>query len=256
MPHHQCVRYIAKKKSSDVLCMSGEFPHFEEEDQEYVNSIITPAALKTLLASEHSFTDLFTIVDQSFKNLRIFSMGPTSSSSEKVDLIQNNIQRSKFTDCYAVMQHWMQHNQRIIADGITDHDDLVNMSVCFHWDQISGKVVGYTMYSRFTDPENTGEAIVLAFFHAMLRRVVLLTIPGPEFRLAGVNFISKYGIVIPFNKACGWCGRAADSLKKCPCKEVRYCNTECQSKHWSIHKPTCSNNNKKEENATKPKKKE
>ena len=229
MPH-QCVRYIAKKKSNEVD--SGVF---EGADQEYVNSIISPAALKTLLASENSFTDLFTIIGQSFKNLRIFSMGP----SEKVVTIQNDTQRSQFSDCYAVMQHWMQHNQRVIADGITDQDDLVNMSVCFHWDQISGKVVGYTMYSRFTDPENTGEAIVLAFYHAMLRRVVLLTIPGEDFRLAAVNFISKHGVIIPFDKVCAWCGRAADTLKKCPCKEVRYCNTECQLKHWSVHKPSC-----------------
>ena len=220
-------RYIDKH---DVE-QNTDFPHLDPADQSYINSILTPAALKTLLASKHSFADLFTLSDQRFDDTRIFCMTPQGE-------INIGSKDSQFAVYYAVMQQRMRHNQQIIGDGITDYNDLINMSVCFHWNQ-SGKVTGYTMYARLTDPDNMGDAIVLAFYHAKLRRVVLLRIPGPDFRIAGTRFVGKHGVVIAFDKACGWCGRAAEDLKKCPCKGPRYCDGECQLKHWHTHKFDC-----------------
>ena len=217
-------------------CLTREERHLGEsplgrDEQKYLDSILTPVAFNTLVASEHSFADLFTIFDQSFKDLRIFSMAPDG----KVDPVKKNAQHAIY---YDVIQKRMVHNQRVVTNGITDINDMVNMSVCFHWNQI-GKISGYTLYTRLTDPDSMGEAIVLAFYHATLRRVVLLMIPGPDHRMAASRYIGKYGVVIPFDKACGWCGRAAENLKKCPCKGSRYCNAECQLKHWSMHKAEC-----------------
>jgi len=40
---------------------------------------------------------------------------------------------------------------------------------------------------------------------------------------------------------CGGPGSAVQPLKKCAqCRRVRYCNGDCQRKHWAKHAPTCS----------------
>ena len=211
------------------------------DDQKYLDSIITPAAFNALVASEHSFAELFTICDQSFKDLHIFSMAPTTTTDGKVNPVKKNAQHAMYFD---VIQNRMQHNQRVIMGGITNIADLVNMSICFHWNQ-GGQIAGYTLYTRLTDPDSMGEGIIMAFYHSKLRRVVLLMIPGPDHRMAATRYISKHGVVTPFDKACGWCGRAAENLKKCPCKGTRYCDAECQLKHWSMHKVECCSRVKK-----------
>mmetsp|Transcript_14011 Transcript_14011/g.21794 ORF Transcript_14011/g.21794 Transcript_14011/m.21794 type:complete len:390 (-) Transcript_14011:409-1578(-) len=40
-------------------------------------------------------------------------------------------------------------------------------------------------------------------------------------------------------KDCGHCGQH-DPQKKCPCKQVYYCDVHCQKANWSEHKRTCS----------------
>mmetsp|Transcript_13333 Transcript_13333/g.15535 ORF Transcript_13333/g.15535 Transcript_13333/m.15535 type:complete len:395 (+) Transcript_13333:123-1307(+) len=44
--------------------------------------------------------------------------------------------------------------------------------------------------------------------------------------------------------SCSNCGVESSTLKKCShCKEVQYCDRECQLKHWKIHKPSCKGKN-------------
>jgi hypothetical protein len=37
---------------------------------------------------------------------------------------------------------------------------------------------------------------------------------------------------------CSSCSTRLPKLKKCVCFTARYCNTECQRKHWKTHKPS------------------
>jgi hypothetical protein len=37
---------------------------------------------------------------------------------------------------------------------------------------------------------------------------------------------------------CTSCGTLQARLKKCPCGTARYCNSDCQRKHWPTHKPS------------------
>ncbi|CAF1338064.1 unnamed protein product [Didymodactylos carnosus] len=37
------------------------------------------------------------------------------------------------------------------------------------------------------------------------------------------------------NRVCNHCGKE-NPPKRCPCGSVNYCNTECQQKHWKVHK--------------------
>ena len=39
---------------------------------------------------------------------------------------------------------------------------------------------------------------------------------------------------------CAACGKSGDNLKACTaCHLVKYCNRECQSAHWKLHKKRC-----------------
>ena len=42
------------------------------------------------------------------------------------------------------------------------------------------------------------------------------------------------------SEVCAACGSAGDSIKTCiSCKQVKYCNRECQISHWPKHKKLC-----------------
>ena len=40
-------------------------------------------------------------------------------------------------------------------------------------------------------------------------------------------------------KLCSYCNKP-DARKKCKCKKRRYCDEECQRRHWKTHRDTCS----------------
>ncbi|KAH9593105.1 zinc finger protein [Trypanosoma melophagium] len=44
---------------------------------------------------------------------------------------------------------------------------------------------------------------------------------------------------------CTNCGEEGIDLCFCPCYQVQYCSTECQSAHWAVHKPDCGYGRKK-----------
>ena len=62
-------------------------------------------------------------------------------------------------------------------------------------------------------------------------------------------FLDKNGneVVAVMNKVCGACNKGyglnpvfPEGGKKCArCKQVHYCNRECQRAHWKTHKPNC-----------------
>jgi hypothetical protein len=43
-------------------------------------------------------------------------------------------------------------------------------------------------------------------------------------------------------KTCATCGEEKASKKCSKCKEVQYCDRECQRLHWFIHKKECNRN--------------
>jgi hypothetical protein len=54
-----------------------------------------------------------------------------------------------------------------------------------------------------------------------------------------IHFMNNSCKIQTLRKICAYCG-SGNTLKKCPCKDVRYCSTVCQLKHWSLHKTRCS----------------
>jgi hypothetical protein len=61
------------------------------------------------------------------------------------------------------------------------------------------------------------------------------------YRGTGVRNLAK--VVGKDATQCGCCGRSradAGSLMKCGrCKQVSYCNVDCQKADWKTHKPVC-----------------
>jgi hypothetical protein len=104
---------------------------------------------------------------------------------------------------------------------------------------INGEGSGYSTFCRYFDPTTIGEEVVFAFYHRGLLKVALVAVPSEEHRGEFMTFMAGNAVVLPFDKVCSWCGRAAEHLRKCPCKEARYCNADCQHRHWGLHKPEC-----------------
>ena len=44
----------------------------------------------------------------------------------------------------------------------------------------------------------------------------------------------------PSDPKCSNCGKVKDSLKRCKCKNVLYCDVQCQRLHWPQHATTCT----------------
>ena len=54
-----------------------------------------------------------------------------------------------------------------------------------------------------------------------------------------VTLINKLGKLQKLGKICAYCG-SGNNLKKCACRDIRYCGFKCQLQHWKLHKEACS----------------
>ena len=51
------------------------------------------------------------------------------------------------------------------------------------------------------------------------------------------------------NRQCLFCLKEVESDLKCSrCRTARYCNKECQKKHWGVHKNLCIDSNSEDSN--------
>ena len=212
----------------------GAFMDLGPNDQIILERILTPHAFRALICSEESFEYLFRISNQIFTTLPIFTL----TSSHGIKPLQGVSARTRYSLCFYLIQQMILLNKQKLGNGISDHSELINISIAFCKDA-RDKITGFNIYCRYTDPTTIGEELVFAFFHSGMRKVALIVIPGEEHRDAALKFICSKSIVLPFDKVCAWCGRAAEDLKKCPCKAVRYCNSNCQRLHWDMHMLEC-----------------
>lgn len=88
----------------------------------------------------------------------------------------------------------------------------VCMAVAVARDARCDKVVGYVDYCRCT--ALIGEESVFAFYHRLLRRVVLITAPAEEHTPAAIACICALGVVVPLPDA--GVRRLASHLELCP----------------------------------------
>ena len=210
----------------------AEFMRLDPVDQAVLGGHLTPHAFRALFCTDTSFEHLYLASDQIFSNLPIFTLTACGFNPIKCPT------RARYAYCFHLIQNMIMHNKRLV--GVSDLTEFVNMSISFSKDT-NGKIAGYTTYMRYTDPVTIGDELVFAFYHKLMRKVVLVAVPEQEHKSAALQFICGNGIVLPFEKVCGWCGRTAEDLKKCSkCKGSRYCNSDCQMLHWGLHKHECS----------------
>jgi hypothetical protein len=213
----------------------GAFMDLGPEDQAILEKILTPHAFRALICLEENFEHLVRISNQIFTTVPIFTL---TAGSNVIKPLQGAGARSRYSLCFHLIQHMMLLNRQRLSQGISDHSELINTSIAFCKDS-RDKLMGFNLYLRYTDPTTIGEELVFAFFHHGMRKVALIAVPGETHRDAALKFIGSKSILLPFDKVCAWCGRAAEDLKKCPCKAVRYCNSDCQRLHWDMHILEC-----------------
>ena len=190
-----------------------------------LKGVISPREARAVFESGRTFADLFTIDLQKFKDTPILTMTAQGPFGECLASA-----RGRYAKHFRMLQRMRRSD--------TAREPLpVLMSISFAYDAGGCRVVGYAPYARCGD--RIGAETVFAFYHRLMRRVVLITAPGEEHAEAALRCICDLGVVLPFDRACGWCGAPAGGLKKCPCKGVRYCGADCQRRHWALHRVAC-----------------
>ena len=213
----------------------GEFFRLSSADQKVLNAFITPNAYRVLIRSEKSFEHLYQIFNQKFNKTPIFELTPRHGIAPLT-----RTTREKYTLCFKVLQRTMLLNKQVVDKGVDDESEFTNMSMLYVRDTDQDhKIRGYSTFCRFFEPALIEEEVVFAFYHRDLRKVALVSVPSERYRGDFISFMAVNAIVLPFDKVCSWCGRAADRFAKCPCKTARYCNAGCQHRHWDMHKSEC-----------------
>jgi len=66
------------------------------------------------------------------------------------------------------------------------------------------------------------------------------------YSLAVLEYVSKYVPRlykkydnITFSRGCNVCGKKSQTCKKCACRSIYYCSTDCQKADWKKHKTDC-----------------
>jgi hypothetical protein len=229
---------MAHVNMQEILDPNGqtwdEFVRLNSADQKRLDAILTPHAFRALIRSEKSFEHLYPIFNQTFNKTPMFALTPrgiapivhTARLGEKYDL------------CFNVLQSIMWTNKQVVEKGAEDQSEYINMSMLY-MNNAAGKIIGYSTYCRYFEPTMIGEEVVFAFYHRNMRKVALVSIPSEAHRGDFMSFMGGNTVVLPFDKVCSWCGRAAEHFAKCPCKQARYCNADCQHRHWDMHKSEC-----------------
>lgn len=213
----------------------AEFVRLSPEDERVMNSIMTPAGLRNMLASEQTFVGLLAACGQIFSATPVYTLTPQGFQE-----LRGGAARARYAPHFAEMQQWVLRNHEIRAEyaasGHSRPADFFNLSFAFPGG--AEGFVGYVTYLRYTSVELLGDEHVFLFYHQGRRKAVLAVIPSIEQRSAGVAFMCAHGLVNAFDKVCAWCGHVG-GLVKCPCRRVRYCGADCQRRHWELHKVLC-----------------
>ena len=209
----------------------------DAEDQAAMDPVITQKAFRSIFHARDTFKALFTVSRQSFGELFIYTLVPSPVGSH-AELLT----RCPADEMAPYAEHFWNIQRVRTANGancVPGSSASARLSLSVAIDFASGKVLGYTTYCRYTHPEKLGEKNVFAFYHKILREVVLVVIPGPEYARNATRIVCAMGVVASFDTVCSWCGAMAGTLLRCPCKMSRYCDADCQRRHWSLHRPQC-----------------
>jgi hypothetical protein len=222
----------------------SEFANLSTDEEAIMAPILSPRAFIRVLSTEQTFAHLMAIHNQIFANTPIFISTPHPTSHTTFQNLKGS-GRDRYAPYFPLLQELMHRNQQTLTEAIHTKgslklSDLANLSIGFPRDA-SERVIGFTTFLRYTDPENLGDERIFAFLHTRMRKIALVIASAPNLLDATMRFINAHTVTLPFDKVCGWCGRADDhaGLKKCPCRRTRYCGAECQRRHWAAHRLEC-----------------
>ena len=185
-------------------------------------------AFKAALAEGRATDKLRAVDDMSFKDARVFKVYPGKDATA-MDEITTRGAKKKYAD------HFCNIQKPLVRD--------IGVTCAFEDDN---KLHGYIPYFSFA-ADVFGDEIMYAFFHKSIGAVVLLMSTKADGHASANQVMHSMAEPTPFGKLCAWCGGRSwcdgGKLKKCPCKTVRYCGTECQHAHWADHRACCSRDN-------------
>jgi hypothetical protein len=209
---------------------------------------ISPRALKDLLSIPGYIEDLLNISRQNFSDTQIFALAYDAQNERDFIKLQDSA-REPYKRHFCGLQRLMHHNELAMNahqnNPASDQPDLVNLRLkfvkCTPPEEATVPVF-FTLCYIGGGPDD--DEIIYAFFHRGLQRVALVTAPttDPRLVLLAEMFVAGYSTPLSCERMCAWCGQIAlgDELKKClGCKDVRYCNKQCQGKHWKMHRRVC-----------------
>jgi hypothetical protein len=181
---------------------------------EYGEHLISKQAIVAISLERQTTEKLDTIRDTRFEDIPIFKW----SEGPEGHVVQQVIARAIYAPHFRAMQT----------------PALRYMGFTGNWDNGAG-FVPYYLVTCATET-------VYAYCDKRSARLVLMVIPNDSLSLAP-DFISATGETIPFGKVCCCCGKrrkgAEPKLRKCMCRNARYCSKTCQTSHWHAHRCKC-----------------
>ena len=234
------------------------YPLISPEMRSALSALITPKAYKAMHYHPDTFNKLFHLGQMAFSDLMIFQIKnktakPPSQTEltgftvvkrgdASIELLLRDSDRSAFAAIFEGSRAAMDHNSRVfnrnlLAGNTEDIESLPGMGFSFALRRYDNPpfLVLKGFYPYFSDGD--ANQCFFIFFHSTLSRLALISVPTAK-REHALGFILEHSELHTFDKVCAACGKTG-GLGKCKCGAVRYCDVECQTLHWPLHKTEC-----------------
>jgi hypothetical protein len=212
------------------------------ETANIIDANITPNAFKKVILLPQTIKYLLLVIPQNYCHTPVFLLNEETGFFEQT---KDKARRKRYEPYFEVTKLYMKYNEDTQKDQITgkkpfETQAYSNISLFF----IRNKTgAGYFSYYIHKDLERIGTETIFMFYHTKLKRCCYIVTPSDSdaIRESILKFFLKESVILRLHKVCAECGRCSETLMDCKnCKATRYCNKDCQTRHWNgAHKFIC-----------------
>jgi hypothetical protein len=216
---------------SESLNTWAAYPSLTPLCREMLDTVMSPAAYRALHFHRDTFERILSIDQIQFDRLSIFKCFDAGG----VRQLESQSSRAPYIGHFEYARETVSRNRLVVGDIHLLENMSFAVSAGMEGDGAAGRLMVKGFYPYFASMIEHLNEYMFMYFHSELDHIAMVTSTVPEY---AVQFMLKTGSVQVFDRLCAWCGKTGELLK-CPCKVVRYCGRECQTRHWVSHANEC-----------------